>query len=207
MPASTLATLCVGRTHGIHAEPTTFGLRLAGFAFEADRNLARLGSAFEEAAVGKLSGAVGTYASVPPAVEARVMESLGLRSEELSTQVVPRDRHADVLTRVAIAGAGLERFGTEVRNLQRTEVREVEEPFGAGQKGSSAMPHKRNPILTERITGLARVLRGYAQVGIENVALWHERDISHSGAERVVLPDATIGLDYMQHLAPGSRAR
>jgi adenylosuccinate lyase len=193
-------TLCVGRTHGVHAEPTTFGLRLAGFAFEADRNLARLAAAFEQAAVGKLSGAVGTYASVPPAVEARVMESLGLRREDLSTQVVPRDRHGDVLTRVAIAGAGLERFATEVRNLQRTEVREVEEPFGSGQKGSSAMPHKRNPILTERITGLARVLRGYAQVGMENVALWHERDISHSGAERVVLPDGTIALDYMQHL-------
>jgi adenylosuccinate lyase len=193
-------TLCVGRTHGVHAEPTTFGLRLAGFAFEAERNLGRLAIAFEQAAVGKLSGAVGTYASVPPAVEARVMDSLGLRREDLSTQVVPRDRHADVLTRIALAGAGLERFATEVRNLQRTEVREVEEPFGSGQKGSSAMPHKRNPILTERITGLARVLRGYAQVGLENVALWHERDISHSGAERVVLPDATIGLDYMQHL-------
>jgi adenylosuccinate lyase len=193
-------TLCVGRTHGVHAEPTTFGLRMAGFAFEADRNLGRLVEAFERAAVGKLSGAVGTYASIPPAVEARVMESLGLRREGLSTQIVPRDRHADVLTRVALAGAGLERFATEVRNLQRTEIREVEEPFGSGQKGSSAMPHKRNPILTERITGLARVLRGYAQVGLENVALWHERDISHSGAERVVLPDATIGLDYMQHL-------
>jgi adenylosuccinate lyase len=129
------------------------------------------------------------------------MESLGLRAEDVSTQVVPRDRHAVVLARIAIAGAGLERFATEIRNLQRTEVREVEEPFGAGQKGSSAMPHKRNPILCERITGLARVLRGYAQTGIENVALWHERDISHSGAERVVLPDATILLDYMQHLA------
>ncbi|MGI9020609.1 MAG: adenylosuccinate lyase [Solirubrobacterales bacterium] len=193
-------TLCVGRTHGVHAEPTTFGLRLAGFALEADRNLGRLERAFERAAVGKLSGAVGTYASVPPAVEARVMDSLGLRAEDVSTQVVPRDRHAEVLAAIAVAGAGLERFATEVRNLQRTEVREVEEPFGSGQKGSSAMPHKRNPILTERITGLARVLRGYAQVGFENVALWHERDISHSGAERVVLPDATIGLDYMQHL-------
>jgi len=193
-------TLCVGRTHGVHAEPTTFGLRLAGFAFEADRNLARLTRTFEQAAVGKLSGAVGTYASVPPAVEQRVVESLGLASEDVSTQVVPRDRHAAVLASIAGAGAGLERFATEVRNLQRTEVREVEEPFGAGQKGSSAMPHKRNPILTERITGLARVLRGYAQTGFENVALWHERDISHSGAERVVLPDSTIALDYMQHL-------
>ena len=194
-------TLCVGRTHGVHAEPTTFGLRLAGFAFEADRNLQRLTDAFEQVAVGKLSGAVGTYASIPPTVEARVMETLGLTAEDISTQVVPRDRHAVVLARIAIAGAGLERFGQEIRNLQRTEVREVEEPFGSGQKGSSAMPHKRNPILAERICGLARVLRGYSQVGIENVALWHERDISHSGAERVVLPDATIALDYMQHLA------
>ena len=194
-------TLCVGRTHGVHAEPTSFGLRLAGFAFEADRNLGRLQAAFEQAAVGKLSGAVGTYASLPPAVEARVMEALGLRAEDVSTQVVPRDRHAVVLAQIATAGAGLERFATEIRHLQRTEVREVSEPFTAGQKGSSAMPHKRNPIRTERITGLARVLRGYAQVGFENVALWHERDISHSGAERVVLPDATIALDYMQDLA------
>jgi adenylosuccinate lyase len=179
-------TVCVGRTHGVHAEPTTFGLRLAGFAFEADRNLDRLEEAFAQLAFGKLSGAVGTYASVPPAVEARVMQKLGLGREDAA---------------IAIAGAGLERFATEVRNLQRTEVREVEEPFAAGQKGSSAMPHKRNPIRTERVTGLARVLRGYAQTGIENVALWHERDISHSGAERVVLPDATILLDYMQDLA------
>jgi adenylosuccinate lyase len=194
-------TLCVGRTHGVHAEPTTFGLRLAGFAFEADRNLDRLEEAFAQLAFGKLSGAVGTYASVPPAVEARVMRKLGLGREDVATQVVPRDRHAELLAAIAIAGAGLERFATEVRNLQRTEVREVEEPFAAGQKGSSAMPHKRNPIRTERITGLARVLRGYSQTGIENVALWHERDISHSGAERVVLPDATILLDYMQNLA------
>jgi adenylosuccinate lyase len=194
-------TLCVGRTHGVHAEPTTFGLRLAGFAFEADRNMRRLQRAVEQVAVGKLSGAVGTYASVPPQVEARVMEALGLRREEVATQVVPRDRHAELLSAIALAGAGLERFATEVRNLQRTEVREVEEPFGSGQKGSSAMPHKRNPIVSERITGLARVLRGYAQTGLENVALWHERDISHSGAERVVLPDATILLDYMQDRA------
>jgi adenylosuccinate lyase len=195
-------TLCVGRTHGVHAEPTTFGLRLAGFAFEADRNLARLTDAFEQLAFGKLSGAVGTYASVPPAVEARVMERLGLQREDIATQVIPRDRHAVLTSAIAIAGAGLERFATEVRNLQRTELREVEEPFASGrQKGSSAMPHKRNPIRTERITGLARVLRGYAQTGLENVALWHERDISHSGAERVILPDATIGIDYMQDLA------
>ncbi len=194
-------TVCVGRTHGIHAEPTSFGLRLAGFAFEADRNVGRLERAFAAARYGKLSGAVGTYASLPPSVEAAVMARLGIGVEDASTQIIPRDRHADLLSAIAIAAAGLERFATEVRNLQRTEVREVEEPFGKGQKGSSAMPHKRNPITTERITGLARVLRGYAQAGIENVALWHERDISHSGAERVILPDATIGLDYMQHLA------
>ena len=190
-------TLCVGRTHGVHAEPTTFGLRLAGFAFESDRNLDRVGDAFEQITVGKLSGAVGSYASVPPAVEARVMERLGLEREDIATQVVPRDRHAVVVARIAIAGGGLERFATEVRNLQRTEVREVEEPFEAGQKGSSAMPHKRNPILAERVTGLARVLRGYAQSSLENIALWHERDISHSAAERIVLPDATIAFDYM----------
>jgi adenylosuccinate lyase len=194
-------TVCVGRTHGIHAEPTSFGLRLASFAFEADRNLSRLADAFSQAAVGKLSGAVGTYASVPPAIEARVMDTLGLRPEDASTQVVPRDRHAVVAARIALAGAGLERFAIEVRNLQRTELREVEEPFAEGQKGSSAMPHKRNPILSERISGLARVLRGYATTAMENIALWHERDISHSGAERVILPDATILLDYMQHLA------
>jgi adenylosuccinate lyase len=193
-------TLCVGRTHGVHAEPTTFGLKLASLAFEADRNLARLEDAFDQVAVGKVSGAVGTYASVPPAVEQRVMAKLGLRAEDVSTQVIPRDRHADLLDRIAVAGAGLERFALEVRNLQRTEVREVEEPFGKGQKGSSAMPHKRNPIIAERLCGLARVLRGYSLVGMENVALWHERDISHSGAERVVLPDATIALDYMQYL-------
>jgi adenylosuccinate lyase len=194
-------TPSVGRTHGVHAEPTTFGLRLAGFAFEAQRNLERLREAVEQVAVGKLSGAVGTYASVPPTVERRVMESLGLKTEDVSTQIVPRDRHAQLVQSIALAAAGLERFATEVRNLQRTEVREVEEPFGAGQKGSSAMPHKRNPILSERITGLARLQRGYAQAAVENVALWHERDISHSGAERVLLPDSTILLDYMQHLA------
>ena len=193
--------LCVGRTHGVHAEPTTFGLKLASLAFEADRNLSRLEDAFEQVAVGKVSGAVGTYASVPPSIERRVMEKLGLRPEDISTQVIPRDRHAVLLARIAIAGAGIERFATEIRNLQRTEVREVEEPFAKGQKGSSAMPHKRNPIIAERLSGLARVLRGYAQVGFEDVALWHERDISHSAAERIVLPDATIALDYMQYLA------
>ena len=193
--------LCVGRTHGVHAEPTTFGLKLASLAFEADRNLSRLEDAFDQVAVGKVSGAVGTYASVPPSIERRVMEKLGLRPEDISTQVIPRDRHAVLLARIAIAAAGIERFATEIRNLQRTEVREVEEPFAKGQKGSSAMPHKRNPIIAERLCGLARVLRGYAQVGFEDVALWHERDISHSAAERIVLPDATIALDYMQYLA------
>ncbi|MBK5232018.1 MAG: adenylosuccinate lyase [Thermoleophilia bacterium] len=194
-------TLCVGRTHGVHAEPTTFGLRMAGFAFEADRNLARLKSAAAQVAMGKLSGAVGTYASVPPTIERRVMETLGLQREEIATQVIPRDRHAELLSAIALAGAGIERFATEIRHLQRTEVREAEEPFASGeQKGSSAMPHKRNPIRTERLTGLARLLRGYAQTGLENVALWHERDISHSGAERVILPDATITLDYMHHV-------
>jgi len=193
--------LCTGRTHGVHAEPTSFGLKLAGFAMEAHRNAERLERAFAQAATGAISGAVGTYASLGPGYERRVLDRLGLAAEPVSTQVVPRDRHAEVLGAIALAGAGLERLATEIRHLQRTEVREVEEPFRAGQKGSSAMPHKRNPITTERITGLARVLRGYAQAGLENVALWHERDISHSGAERVILPDATILLDYMQHLA------
>ncbi|MCW2966306.1 MAG: adenylosuccinate lyase [Solirubrobacteraceae bacterium] len=195
-------TVCVGRTHGVHAEPTTFGIKLAGFAFEAHRNAQRLERAFAQAAVGALSGAVGTYATLGPDFEARVLGTLGLRAEDVSTQVVPRDRHAELLQAIALAGAGLERLATEIRHLQRTEVREVEEPFRTGQqKGSSAMPHKRNPITTERITGLARLLRGYATAGVENVALWHERDISHSGAERVALPDATILLDYMQSLA------
>ncbi len=194
-------TLCVGRTHGVHAEPTTFGLRMAGFAFEADRNLKRLEAAAGQVARGKLSGAVGSYASVPPAIERRVMETLGLQREDIATQVIPRDRHAEFLSAIALAGAGIERFATEIRHLQRTEVREAEEPFATGeQKGSSAMPHKRNPIRTERLTGLARLLRGYAQTALENVALWHERDISHSGAERVILPDATITLDYMHHV-------
>jgi adenylosuccinate lyase len=195
-------TICVGRTHGIHAEPTTFGVKLAGFAFEADRNLARLERAVEQASVGALSGAVGSYAANGPEFEALVLRELGLRPEDVSTQVVARDRHAELLSAVAVAGTGLERFATEVRHLQRTEVREVEEPFEAGaQKGSSAMPHKRNPIVSERICGIARLLRGYAQAGLEDVALWHERDISHSSVERVALPDATILLDYAQHLA------
>jgi len=194
-------TPCVGRTHGVHAEPTTFGIKLAGFAFEAHRNAVRLQRAFEQVAVGALSGAVGTYAATGPDFEARVLARLGLRPERVSTQVVPRDRHAELLSAIALAGAGLERLATEVRHLQRTEVREVQEPFRAGQKGSSAMPHKRNPIKSEQISGLARVLRGNAQAGLENVALWHERDISHSSVERVILPDSTILLDYLQHRA------
>jgi adenylosuccinate lyase len=195
-------TLCVGRTHGVHAEPTTFGNKMAGYAMEAARNAERLERAFAQVASGALSGAVGTYAATSPEFERKVLARLGLSGEPVSTQVVPRDRHAELLQAIALAGAGLERFATEIRHLQRTEVREVEEPFRSGQqKGSSAMPHKRNPINTERITGLARVLRGYSQVGLENVALWHERDISHSGAERVVLPDATILLHYATHVA------
>ena len=195
-------TVCVGRTHGVHAEPTTFGVKLAGFAFEAHRNVRRLERAAEGVSVGALSGAVGTYAANGPEIEAAVLRRLGLGREDVSTQVVPRDRHAELLQAIALAGAGLERFATEIRHLQRTEVREVEEPFRAGaQKGSSAMPHKRNPIVSERISGIARLMRGYAQAGLEDVALWHERDISHSAVERVALPDATILLDYAQHLA------
>jgi adenylosuccinate lyase len=191
-------TLCVGRTHGIHAEPTTFGIKLAGFAFEAARNAERLQRAFAQAAVGAVSGAVGTYSATSPDFEARVLGRLGLSAEPVSTQVVARDRHAELLSAIALAGAGMERFATELRHLARTEVSEVREPFGSGQKGSSAMPHKRNPIKSEQITGLARVLRGNAQAGLEDVALWHERDISHSSVERVILPDSTILLDHMQ---------
>ncbi|HEY1457764.1 MAG TPA: adenylosuccinate lyase, partial [Solirubrobacteraceae bacterium] len=191
-------TLCVGRTHGVHAEPTTFGIKLAGFAFEADRNARRLERAFEQAAVGAVSGAVGTYAATSPEFETRVLERLGLEREPVSTQVVARDRHAELLQAIALAGAGLERLATEIRHLARTEVRELQEPFRAGQKGSSAMPHKRNPIKAEQISGLARVLRANAQAALENVALWHERDISHSSVERVILPDSTTLIDYLQ---------
>jgi adenylosuccinate lyase len=196
-------TLCVGRTHGIHAEPTTFGIKLAGFAFEADRNAQRLERAFAQAAVGAISGAVGTYSATSPEFEERVLRRLGLEREQVSTQVVARDRHAELLQAIALAGAGLERFATELRNLARTEVGEVQEPFRAGQKGSSAMPHKRNPIKSEQVAGLARVLRGNAQAATENVALWHERDISHSSVERVILPDSTILLDHMQRRVLG----
>jgi adenylosuccinate lyase len=194
-------TLCVGRTHGVHAEPTTFGVKLAGFAFEAHRNARRIARAFEQVAVGAVSGAVGTYAATSPEFERRVLERLGLAREDVSTQVVARDRHAELLGAIALASAGLERLATEIRHLQRTEVREVQEPFRAGQKGSSAMPHKRNPIRSEQLSGLARVLRGNAQAALENVALWHERDISHSSVERVVLPDSTILIDHMQRSA------
>jgi adenylosuccinate lyase len=191
-------TLCVGRTHGIHAEPTTFGIKLAGFAFEAHRNADRLERAFGQVCVGAISGAVGTYSATSPEFEERVLARLGLAREPVSTQVVPRDRHAELLAAIALAGAGLERFATEMRNLARTEVGEVREPFGRGQKGSSAMPHKRNPIKSEQVVGLARVLRGNALAALEDVALWHERDISHSSVERVILPDSTILLDHMQ---------
>jgi adenylosuccinate lyase len=191
-------TLCVGRTHGIHAEPTTFGIKLAGFAFEADRNARRLESAFAQVAVGVISGAVGTYAATSPQFEQRVLARLRLEREPVSTQVVARDRHAELLQAIALAGAGLERFATELRHLARTEVGEAREPFTAGQKGSSAMPHKRNPIKSEQVVGLARVLRGNAQAGLEDVALWHERDISHSSVERIILPDSTTLLDHLQ---------
>ncbi len=191
-------TLCVGRTHGIHAEPTTFGIKLAGFAFEAARNAERLARAFAQAAVGAVSGAVGTYSATSPEFEARVLARLDLEGEPVSTQVVARDRHAELLQAIALAGAGLERFATEMRHLARTEVGEVREPFGRGQKGSSAMPHKRNPIKSEQVAGLVRVLRGNANAALEDVALWHERDISHSSVERIILPDSTILLDHMQ---------
>ena len=193
-----VSTLCVGRTHGIHAEPTTFGIKLAGFAFEADRNATRLERAFAQAAVGAISGAVGTYSATSPDFERRVLARLELEAEPVSTQVVARDRHAELLEAIALAGAGLERFATELRHLARTEVGEVREPFGSGQKGSSSMPHKRNPIKSEQVSGLARVLRGNAQAALEDVVLWHERDISHSSVERIILPDSTSLLDHLQ---------
>jgi len=190
-------TVMVGRTHGIHAEPITFGAKLAGWAFELERDRGRLTRALEGMRVGKLAGAVGTYGGGDPEVERTACERLGLVPEPVATQVVPRDRHAELLSVLALVGASLERFATEIRHLARTELREVQEPFGSGQKGSSAMPHKRNPVVAERICGLARIVRAAAAVGLENVALWHERDISHSSAERVVLPDAFLALDYM----------
>jgi adenylosuccinate lyase len=190
-------TLTIGRTHGVHAEPTTFGLKLAVWAFELDRARARVARALESVRVGKLSGAVGNYAAIDPEVERIACERLGLEPEPVATQVVQRDRHAELLAALAVSAASLERFAVEIRHLARTEVAEVQEPFGKAQKGSSAMPHKRNPVVAERICGLARVVRGATLVGLENVALWHERDISHSSAERVVIPDAFLALDYM----------
>jgi adenylosuccinate lyase len=193
-------TLTVGRTHGVHAEPTTFGHRLAVFAFELARDRDRLRRAREAISVGKVSGAVGTYAAVDPLVEEHVCRELGLAAADAATQVVQRDRHAEYMSALAVTGATLEQIAVEIRHLARTEVREVEEPFEQGQKGSSAMPHKRNPIVCERITGLARLLRSNLQAALENVALWHERDISHSSVERVILPDSTTLLDYMLHI-------
>jgi adenylosuccinate lyase len=190
-------TLCMGRTHGVYAEPTTFGLKLVGWAFTLDRERSRIEGALEGLRVGKLSGAVGQYAAIDPEVERIACEQLGLDAAPSSTQILQRDRHAELLGALALLGSSLERFATEIRHLARTEVREVEEPFGRGQKGSSAMPHKRNPIVAERICGLARVLRAHALVGLENVALWLERDISHSSAERVVIPDSFLAIDYM----------
>jgi adenylosuccinate lyase len=194
-------TICIGRTHGVHAEPTTFGHKLAVWAFELDRDRERLRRARDAVGVGKVSGVVGTYAEVDPAVEEYVCAQLGLRPAEAATQIVQRDIHAEFAWALAVTAATLEKMALEVRHLARTEVREVEEPFGRGQKGSSAMPHKRNPVLSERICGLARVVRANLQAALEDVALWHERDISHSSVERVILPDSSIALDYMLHLA------
>ena len=191
------STVTIGRTHGVHAEPTTFGLKLLGWVFQLERDRGRLDRALAGMRVGKLSGAVGTYATTTPEVERLACDALGLEPAPTSTQILQRDRHAELLSALAILASSLDRFALEIRHLARTEVREVEEPFGQGQKGSSAMPHKRNPIVAERICGLARLVRGYVHVGLENVALWHERDISHSSAERVVLPDAFLAIDYM----------
>jgi adenylosuccinate lyase len=190
-------TICIGRSHGIHAEPTTFGWKLAGWAFELDRARNRVRQALEGCRVGQFSGTVGTYAAIDPEIERIACERLGLEPEPVSTQVIARDRHAELLSTLALTATSLDRFATEIRHLARTEVREVEEPFATGMKGSSAMPHKRNPKVAERISGLARVVRGAAVVGLENVPLWHERDISHSSAERIVIPDAFLALDYM----------
>jgi adenylosuccinate lyase len=190
-------TTMMGRTHSVHAEPTTMGLKFAGWAFEIDRGRTRLATAVDEIGTGKISGPVGTYSHLGPDIEAEVLADLGLHADPVSTQIVQRDRHAALLTAIAIMGGTLERIATEVRNLQHTEIGELQEPFRTGQKGSSAMPHKRNPILSERIAGLARLLRGYAHTALEDQPLWHERDISHSSAERIILPDATILLDYM----------
>ncbi|HEY7401193.1 MAG TPA: adenylosuccinate lyase [Actinomycetota bacterium] len=190
-------TVMIGRSHGVHAEPTSFGHKLAVWAFELDRDRERLRRAREVVSVGAISGVVGTYAEIDPRVEELVCARLGLRAAEASTQIVQRDRHAEFVTALAIVASTLDKIATEIRHLARSEVREVQEPFAEGQKGSSAMPHKRNPVVSERVSGLARVIRGYAQAAFENVALWHERDISHSSAERVILPDACCLLDFM----------
>ncbi|HBQ28850.1 adenylosuccinate lyase [Peptococcaceae bacterium SCADC1_2_3] len=192
-------TIMIGRTHGVHAEPITFGLKMLLWLAETERNLERMQRAVETIRVGKISGAVGTYANINPQVEIHVCNQLGLRPSRLSTQVLQRDRHAEYVTTLGIIGSSLDKFAVEIRNLQRTELYEVEEYFTKGQKGSSAMPHKRNPVTAERISGLARLLRSNALVAMENMALWHERDISHSSAERVIIPDSTIALDYMLH--------
>jgi adenylosuccinate lyase len=191
------STMMIGRTHGVHAEPITFGLKFALWYEEMARNLARLRKAMEDISVGQISGAVGTFAQISPKVEAYVCKKSGLKPALVSNQIIQRDRHAYFFATLAVIGCSLEKFAVEIRHLQRTEVQEAEEPFTAGQKGSSAMPHKRNPILSENITGLARLMRSYASAALENVALWHERDISHSSVERVIAPDATIALDFM----------
>ena len=196
-------TPIMGRTHGVHAEPTTFGLKMALWWEEMKRHRERLYSAKDTIAVGKISGAVGTYASVPPEIEVNVCKQFDLKPAPISNQVIQRDRHAQFVTTLALVAASLEKFATEIRSLQRTEVREVEEPFGQGQTGSSAMPHKKNPELSERVCGLARLIRGYAMTSLENVALWHERDISHSSAERLILPDACMALDYILNIFTG----
>ena len=196
-------TLMMGRTHGVHAEPITFGLKLALWREEVRRHLKRLSHARDEISIGKVSGAVGTYATLSPGLEERACAELGLRPDAISNQIVQRDRHAHFVTTLAIIAASLEKFATEIRHLQRTEVREAEEPFAEGQTGSSAMPHKRNPELSERVCGLARLIRGHAVTAMENVALWHERDISHSSAERLILPDSCMALDYILDLFTG----
>ncbi|CAH1851645.1 adenylosuccinate lyase [Convivina praedatoris] len=196
-------TVMMGRTHGVHAEPTTFGLKMARFYASATRAIERFDRVAAEVETGKLSGAVGTFANVPPEVEAVAMQELGLTAQPIGSQVLPRDLHADYIQTIALIGTQMEELATEIRSLQRSEIHEVEEGFAKGQKGSSAMPHKRNPIGDENITGLARVLRGYAVTALEDVTLWHERDISHSSAERIILPDATSLLDYMLHRHTG----
>jgi adenylosuccinate lyase len=193
-------SICIGRTHGIHAEPTTFGLKMALWYEETRRNIKRFKAALENISYGKISGAVGNYQHIDPFVEKYVMEKLGLKPDPISTQIVQRDRHAEYLCTLAIIASSLDKFATEIRHLQKTEVYEAEEYFSKGQKGSSAMPHKRNPITCERVSGLARLLRANAQVALENIALWHERDISHSSVERIILPDSTIAMDYMLYI-------